>query len=30
MTKLFNLGKQMAIDGYRWHNVPPGYDANNQ
>ena len=30
MTKLFNLGKQMAIDGYQWKTVPPGYDAGNK
>ena len=30
MTKLFNLGKQMAIDGYEWHAVPPDYDAGNR
>ncbi len=30
MTKLFNLGKQMAIDEYQWNTVPPGYDADNK
>jgi hypothetical protein len=30
MTKLFNLGFQMAKDGYKWHTVPPGYDAGNR
>lgn len=29
MTKLFNLGKQMAKDGYTWHAVPPGYDTRD-
>ena len=30
MTKLFNLGYQMAIDGYQWNAVPPGYDTSDQ
>ena len=30
MTKLFNLGRQMAIDGYQWKKVPPGYDIDNR
>lgn len=30
MTKLFNLGKQMAIDGYQWKTIPPGYDVGNK
>lgn len=30
MTKLFNLGKQMAIDGYQWKTIPPGYDTSNK
>lgn len=30
MTKLFNLGKQMAKEGYKWHSVPPGYDTGNK
>ena len=30
MTRLFNLGFQMAKDGYTWHAVPPGYDAGNR
>lgn len=30
MTKLFNFGHQMAIDGYQWNTVPPGYDAGNR
>ena len=30
MTKLFNLGRQMAIDGYQWKQVPPGYDIDNR
>lgn len=30
MTKLFNLGRQLAIDGYEWHTVPPGYDTGNK
>ncbi len=30
MTKLFNLGFQMAIDGYKWHAVPPGYDVGSK
>lgn len=30
MTKLFNLGHQMAKDGYKWNTVPPGYDAGNR
>ena len=30
MTKLFNLGYQMAIDGYQWNAVPPGYDTGDQ
>ncbi|HBE92634.1 MAG TPA: patatin [Gammaproteobacteria bacterium] len=29
MTKLFNLGHQMAIDGYQWNTVPPGYDKSS-
>ena len=29
MNKLFNLGFQMAKDGYTWHAVPPGYDTRN-
>lgn len=27
MTSLFNLGRQMAKDGFQWHTVPPGYDT---
>ncbi len=30
MTKLFNIGHQMATEGYSWHTVPPGYDASNE
>ena len=30
MTKLFNLGYQMASEGYTWHAVPPNYDAGNR
>ncbi len=30
MTKLFDLGYQMARDGYKWHTAPPGYDAGNK
>lgn len=30
MIKLFNLGYQMAIDGYQWNTVPPGYDNNGR
>jgi hypothetical protein len=30
MTRLFNLGRQMAIDGYQWKRVPPGYDVDNR
>lgn len=30
MTSLFNLGRQMAIDGYQWKRVPPGYDVDNR
>jgi len=30
MTKLFNLGHQMAKDGYKWKTVPPGYDVGNR
>jgi hypothetical protein len=30
MNKLFNLGRQLAIDGYEWHTVPPGYDIGNK
>jgi predicted secreted protein len=30
MTKLFNLGYQMAKDGYTWHTVPPGYDVGSK
>jgi hypothetical protein len=30
MNRLFNLGYQMAKDGYQWHNAPPGYEAGNQ
>ena len=25
MSKLYNLGYQMARQGYPWDNVPPGY-----
>jgi hypothetical protein len=27
MTRLFELGYQMAKEGYQWYTVPPGYDA---
>lgn len=27
MTRLFDLGYQMAKEGYKWHGVPPGYNA---
>jgi predicted acylesterase/phospholipase RssA len=27
MTELFNLGYEMARDGYPWKSEPPGYDA---
>ena len=27
MTELFNLGYEMAMDGYPWKSEPPGYDA---
>ena len=30
MTKLFDLGYQMAKDGYKWHTAPPGYDTGNK
>lgn len=30
MIKLFNLGHQMAKDGYKWSTVPPGYDDSNR
>jgi hypothetical protein len=30
MTKLFDLGYQMAKDGYTWHTVPPGYDVGSK
>ena len=30
MTKLFNLGHQMAIDGYQWNTTPPGYDKGER
>ena len=30
MTKLFDLGQQMAIDGYQWNTVPPGYDKGGR
>jgi predicted acylesterase/phospholipase RssA len=30
MTKLFNLGYEMARDGYEWHTSPPGYDASHR
>jgi hypothetical protein len=30
MTKLFDLGYQMASEGYTWHTVPPNYDAGNR
>ena len=30
MTSLFNLGRQMALDGYQWSNVPPGYGVRDQ
>jgi len=30
MTKLFDLGQQMAIDGYQWNTVPPGYDKSGR
>lgn len=29
MKRLFNLGFQMAIEGYHWHSVPPGYDKSD-
>jgi len=29
MKRLFNLGFQMAIEGYQWHSVPPGYDKSD-
>lgn len=28
MTRLFNLGYQMAIDGYQWHRMPPGFEPS--
>ncbi len=27
MNELFNLGYEMAKDGYQWKSEPPGYDA---
>ena len=30
MSKLFNLGYQMAKEGYTWHAAPPGYNAGNR
>ena len=27
MTELFNLGYEMAKDGYPWKSAPPGYDV---
>ena len=30
MTRLFNLGYQMAVDDYQWHRVPPGLEPVNQ
>jgi predicted acylesterase/phospholipase RssA len=27
MTELFNLGYEMAKDGYQWKSEPPGYEA---
>ena len=29
MTKLYNLGYKMAVDGVDWQAKPPGYDAND-
>ena len=29
MTKLFNLGHQMAKDGYKWHNKPPDFNITD-
>lgn len=29
MTKLFELGFELAKNGYDWKRVPPGYDGNN-
>jgi len=28
MGKLFDLGYQMALDGYSWKKGPPGFDGN--
>jgi hypothetical protein len=28
MAKLFNLGHQMALEGYQWNTTPPGYDKD--
>lgn len=30
MSKLFNLGYQMAKEGYTWHAAPPGYNVGNR
>jgi hypothetical protein len=30
MTKLFNAGYQMAVDGHQWNSVPPGYDRSGR
>ena len=30
MTRLYNLGYDMAKDGYDWHTTPPGYDARSK
>jgi hypothetical protein len=30
MTKLFNLGYEMATSGYNWHTVPPGYSPEQR
>jgi hypothetical protein len=28
MTRLFELGAEMARSGYPWHKFPPGLDQN--
>jgi hypothetical protein len=27
MNELFNLGYEMAKEGYQWESEPPGYDV---
>jgi predicted acylesterase/phospholipase RssA len=30
MTALFNVGYEMARDGYEWETAPPGYEEGSQ